>query len=511
MKEWIVIHKIKALYNNGSGLSKRQIAKELGISRNSVNKYLSLEVSKISHVQDNNERKKVLDIYKDYILHLLNSYPNLSAVKIMRKLKDKYQDINVSDRTVRRYVEDLKETSYCKQERYYQPVLDMVPGVQCQVDPGELSDVIINGVPTTVYFVVFVLSYSRVMYVGLSAKPINTDILIKMHDAAFRYFGGCVEECVYDQTKMVVINEEYRELVLNQRFHEYATYAGFTIRACEGYDPESKGKVESGVKYVKFNGLYGETFANWSDLESYKEHWLDTISNERCHGTTGVAPKLLYESQEKPHMRSYNTPSIVQQDGHLARRKSDKTGLISWEANKYSVPMLYQRSIVGVKESNSEIIIYDLMNNNEIARHNKSFSKGRIIQNRHHYRDLKELIADLEAKIFALLGDEPGIKLCNLIKITSPAIYKDQLRGIIKILSSTDKQLSREIIDKLCSRQRLTATSIRDYLNAYISKQDNETTTPKDTAERVNNAQVSSQLACYKKVLPQLGGLNGIH
>ena len=51
------------------------------------------------------------------------------------------------------------------------------------------------------------------------------------------------QECVYDQTKLVVIHEIFRELGLNQRFHQYATGAGFHIRACEGYDPESKGMI----------------------------------------------------------------------------------------------------------------------------------------------------------------------------------------------------------------------------------------------------------------------------
>src|SRR5690606_10898094 len=124
-------------------------------------------------------------------------------------------------------------------------------GVQCQVDPGELRGVIIGGVEREVHFVVFVLSFSRLMYVGVSFRPLNTEAFLQMHDEAFRYFGGLLEECVYVQTKLVVLEEQYRELKLNQRFHEYATAAGFRIHACEGYDPESKGKVEAGVKYVK--------------------------------------------------------------------------------------------------------------------------------------------------------------------------------------------------------------------------------------------------------------------
>lgn len=89
------------------------------------------------------------------------------------------------------------------------------------------------------------------MYVGLSFKPLDIQAFIRLHYEAFRYFGGMPEECVYDQTKLVVISEEYREIVVNQRFHEYATAAGYRIHACEGYDPESKSKAEAGVKYVK--------------------------------------------------------------------------------------------------------------------------------------------------------------------------------------------------------------------------------------------------------------------
>jgi transposase len=108
-----------------------------------------------------------------------------------------------------------------KQERYYEPVLDMVPGVQCQVDGGELRGVMIDGVATTVYLMVFVLSYSRLLYVAAIARPIDTAELIRMYDAAFRAFGGCPRECVYDQPRLVVIDEQFRELTLNERFARY--------------------------------------------------------------------------------------------------------------------------------------------------------------------------------------------------------------------------------------------------------------------------------------------------
>ncbi len=295
MKEWIVIHQIKALHNQGNGLSERKIAKQLGISRNTVSLYLNLSEAEIADKLSDTDRTKKLDEYRDFIIQLLQTYPELSAVKVLRKLKAKVETLNVSDRSVRRYIQALKQEISFKQARYYEPVIDMVPGEQCQVDGGELRGVMINGVETTVYLMVFVLSYSRLMYVSLSDKPINTEMLIQQHDAAFRYFGGMPEECVYDQTKLVVISETFRELNLNQRFSQYATAAGFRIHACEGYDPESKGKVEAGVKYAKNNGLYGESFASWQDLEQYFSDWLDNTANQRLHGSTGKKPREHYD------------------------------------------------------------------------------------------------------------------------------------------------------------------------------------------------------------------------
>ena len=309
--------------------------------------------TEITEALSDTDRTKKLDEYRDYIIQLLQTYPDLSAVKVLRKLKAKVETISVSDRSVRRYIQTLKQEISFKQARYYEPVIDMVPGEQCQVDGGELRGVMINGVETTVYLMVFVLSYSRLMHVSLSDKPINTQMLIKQHDAAFRYFGGMPEECVYDQTKLVVISETFRELNLNQLFSQYATAAGFRIHACEGYDPESKGKVEAGVKYAKNNGLYGESFASWNDLEQYFSDWLDNTANQRLHGSTGKKPREHYAHAEQSHMLPYLTPSCLssQASDVVITRKADKTGLIAWQSNKYSVPMSYQSARVGVSSS----------------------------------------------------------------------------------------------------------------------------------------------------------------
>jgi len=461
-----MIHKIKSLYDDGNGLGKKAIARQLGISVNTVRKYLAMDEVAISAYLSNRSRQKQLDDYREYIIHLLETFPQLSAVKVQRKLKEKYPELEVSSRSIRRYVNTLRETVACQSKRYYQPVLDMVPGEQCQVDPGELRGVLINGVETTIYFVVFVLSFSRLMHVSVSDKPIDTERFIQMHDAAFRYFGGVTAECVYDQTKLVVIEEVYRELTVNARFNEYATQAGFRIHACEGYDPESKGKVEAGVKYVKNNALYGEVFANWAALESYLADWLNNTANQRVHATTGKVPHVYYDQHERAQMKPYLSPAMVQADEALMTRKVDKTGLISYQSNKYSVPMAYQQATVGIRVEGEYLIILDLEKDNEIARHPLTTGHGKVIKNNHHYRDPAQRIEQLEHTLRELVGQAQADALAALLKQSEPKIYKDQLAGVIQEIKK-HQPVTAELLDKLCQRPRLSATQVRDILDAY--------------------------------------------
>jgi transposase len=82
LKEWSMIHKIKSLYDDGKGLSKKAIARQLKISVNTVRKYLAMDERLISNYLDDTERHKQLDDYREYIVHLLETFPQLSAGSI---------------------------------------------------------------------------------------------------------------------------------------------------------------------------------------------------------------------------------------------------------------------------------------------------------------------------------------------------------------------------------------------------------------------------------------------
>ena len=465
-----MIHKVKAMYDNGRGYSITRIANELSISRNTVKKYLKMNEEEINEYLKTRRREKLLDKYKNYIIELLQMYPRLTASKIKRKLAARGIGEEISDRTFRNYVRGLKKQVSVKQGRYYEPVIDMVAGVQCQVDLGEIRDVIIGESVTTIYFIVFVLSYSRLMYVGLSDRPIDTSCFISLHDEAFKYFDGVMEECVYDQTKLVAIKEEFREVWFNEEFYRYATFSNFDIRVCEGYDPESKGKVESGVKYVKNDFFYGEEFIDFDNLKQDLREWLDKTANVRQHGTTKKMPRQIYDEQEHQNMRPYLQPFFLKSKSPGQSRQVDKTSLISYRSNKYSVPMKYQSVTVVVEEEDGKLIVRDIGNKEVIAIHNICEEKGKIIKNRNHYRDHAKLVTDREDEVGMIIDRDLAGRICNVIKKTSPKIYKDQLVGLIKVLKQyINNSDITEVLNILAARERLTVSFIKVYLEAFYN------------------------------------------
>lgn len=501
MLGWTMIHQIKSLYNEGKGASVRQIARQLAISRNSVRKYLHLSVEQIGQVQTRRKTHK-LDPWRPLLRHYLVQYEKLSAVKLRQLIEEKGGQLPVANRALRTYVHDLKVELNQSRPRSYQPVIDLLPGVQCQVDLGEMNNVLIASQPSTVYFIVFVLSCSRLMYVTATDRPINTQTFIRMHDEAFRYFGGVVEECVYDQTKLVVLQEQFRELWLNQEFYQFATAANFQVRVCEGYDPESKGKVEAGVKYVKQNALYGSEFSAWSHLNNYLQTWLETVANPRLHGTTQRVPREHFEESERAALRPYLTPAYLSlSTSHGLPRKVDKTGLISFKGNLYSVPATFQRQQVNVLLQEDQVMIFDPQSQQQVAVHPFCRDKGKISKDPTHYADPQVIIAQREELIYALAGPDLGAPICTALQLSSPHIYTHQLKGLLQVLTRFAKHHDlRPALARLATYPRLSTSFIRDFLEASSGS-----TTPHSSVSSTAPS-LQTQLTVYAPLCNALPG-----
>lgn len=470
MKGWPMIHKIKDYKN--SSMSQTATADELGMAWRTVNKYWEMSEEEIINYLKNRERKKELDDFKDYILYLLEKYSKMKVPKIRRKLKEKGIEIKVTDRSLRRYVKRLKDNYPVKQKRYYAPIVDSVPGAQGQVDLGELRGVKIDGKPRTVYFSAMVLSHSRMLYVSWSLKSFKTEDFIRFHEEAFRYFQGVPEEIVYDQTKLVVIEEKYREIYFNDRFYQYATGAGFSPWICRAYDPESKGRIEAAVKYIKNDFLYGEEFSSLEELVKCSHKWLEETANVRIHGTTGQRPCDMF-LKEQPYLKTYRKV-IVAREENQELRNVDKTSLISYEGNKYSVPQKYQEHTVVVEESlEGCLIVRDKRTQAVVANHIISQEKGKIFKNPNHYRDFSKSLREVEQEVEAIIPVELAQKTCKNLKKNNPKIYRDQLVGLKRVYKNYPHEVMVEVLTYLQDKEySLRVTLIEEFIKAKVNKKE---------------------------------------
>lgn len=282
-------HKIKALRKKHS---LRRTAELLNISVNTVKKYSEMSLHEsVDHFQGI-KRKSQFEVAMDFIDEKIEKFPKITATKLHRQVLEEHPGITAKVRAFRKFIRPIKEKCKNKKIRHYHPVLETKDGSQVQVDLGEMHVEKDNsGNTMKIYFVVFVFSYSRMMFVHFQNRPYKTKDFIKAHLAAFQFFGGVAKEYVYDQTKLVVIEEKYREVWFNKEFHQFANKYDFLPVVCEGYDPESKGKVERAVQYVKKDFLYGEYFSDINALKRASKKWLNEVANNRIHATTKRKPK----------------------------------------------------------------------------------------------------------------------------------------------------------------------------------------------------------------------------
>lgn len=328
MTEVATIVEIRRLKEQG--LSKRAVARRLGISRETVRKYweggICFEQSRYS------QRVLLIDPFVKYITERLEKYPELSADRIFKEIGKK--GFTGSERTVRRYLQEVRPRSF----REYKPV-NTLPGEQAQVDWGSFGTIVIDGTRYKLYAFVFTLAWSRVSYVEFVISMDTVTFLSCLH-RAFEYIGGIPIEVLFDNAKTAVSERVGKIVRFNKDLLQMAITYNFTPRACWVSDPESKGKVESKVKYVRSGFFYGLEYDGFEDLKQKAFDWCHNQANQRVHGTTGLVPLEQLEEEKlyfKPLPTVSALPYVVEE------RKVTRDSLISVAGNRYSVPARWAR------------------------------------------------------------------------------------------------------------------------------------------------------------------------
>ena len=243
-------------------LSQRLIAQRLHCSRRTVKRALAMDQPPATAARL--ARGSLLDPYRPQIDALLAKYPGLSAVRILEEIRRGPEGYRGGISLVRQHVRQVRPA----RGRVYQEVLYQ-PGEAFQVDWGDCGRIQIGNTSRRVSVLVAVLCYSRLVYIEFSLTQRKADFYRALVHA-LEFFGGSPRKIIFDNLKAAVLNGHGRSACLHPEFLALCGYFCLEPIACARRDPESKGMVEAGVRYVKRNALQGrsEELTCWEDYPS---------------------------------------------------------------------------------------------------------------------------------------------------------------------------------------------------------------------------------------------------
>jgi len=211
---------------------------------------------------------------------------------------------------------------------------ETAPGQQAQVDWGQVK-VRLGGALARIHVFVMTLGYSRRAYVeGFEHERLAS--LLAAHEHAFAHFGGRCAELLYDRMRTVVLGTEDGKPVWNATFEAFAKHWGFEPRLCRPYRAQTKGKVESGVKYVKRNFVPGRVFRDLDDFNAQLRQWSQEVADLRVHGTTHQRPIDRFAEEIAALVPTAGQASFL--EAMVRHRVVAADWLVSIDANRYSVP-----------------------------------------------------------------------------------------------------------------------------------------------------------------------------
>jgi transposase len=326
-------------------MSIRQIARELGISRNTVRRYL--RAPEVLRPAPRPPRGSKLDPYKEFILQRLAEGVD-NCVVLPRELRA--QGYTGGYTILKDFVQPLRKRRTAQATVRF----ETAPGEQAQVDFGSCPYVQPDGTVRRLWLFTMVLSWSRALYVEFVPRA-DTPTFIRCHLHAFAYFGGIVEHCLYDRTKLVVLGlAETGEVQWNAQFLDFALRLGFGIRLCQGYRPQTKGRAESGIKYTKRNFWPGVRFTDLDDLNRRARVWLDTVANVRIHGTTRERP-VDRLAVERASLRPLPGRERLQ-PWLREERRVGRDGYVHWDGAWYGLPWPWRPGQVVQVQSGDGIV-----------------------------------------------------------------------------------------------------------------------------------------------------------
>ena len=442
---WAAIHRLRETER----LSRRAIAQRLHCGRDTVTKALKHPTAPPPPPAP---RGSLLDPYKAAVDALIAKSPTLSAVRVLEEIGKAGYSGEIT--LVRDYLREIRPA----RGRVYQEV-DYAPAKAMQIDWGCCGTVPVGEISRKVSVFVAVLCFSRLIYIDFTLSQSKVHFY-RCFQRALRFFGGVVEVVIVDNFATAVVPGTYgRNARFQAEFAEFCGYHRVQPIACDRADPESKGVVEAGVRYVKRNALAGrdEELTSFEAYQKLAVYWRDSIANVRNHATTDERPIDRFQ-REQGLLRPL--PSVPYDTDDVIPTIVTPFARVRFDTNRYSVPPEYTRKAVILRVDDQWVRV--VHRGNEIAKHYRSFERKRRITNPEHEKAavaLRKRSQSRQVEIdFDALGAEAQIFRQHLLNApVKPIVHFRRILRLVRLYGKA------EVVAALRS-----AIELRTFDSAYV-------------------------------------------
>lgn len=365
---WAEIRRLRGLEK----LSISEIARRLRLDRKTVRKAVRSQGVPRRKVVP---RRSKLDDFKGYIQGRLEEFPRITSVRLLRELEELGFEGGVS-----RLKEFVATIRVKPPEAFFR--IETLPGEEAQVDWANCGTVRVGNATRKLSAFVMVMSYSRMLYAEFTLSQCLEDFL-QAHVRAFRFFGGIPLKLLYDNLKAVCLTRLGSEIRFNERFLEFSGHYLFTPVLCQPGHGNEKGKVERGIQYLRSSFLDGRQITDWTRANDELRKWLTEVANVRAHAVTRRRPVDRFE-EEKAKLRPVAELAL---DLSIIRAvKATSQALVHFDGNLYTVPFVFASKALTLKATIHEVQVFD--RTRPVAKHARSYDRGRLIENPAHYAGL---------------------------------------------------------------------------------------------------------------------------
>ncbi len=410
------------------GYSKTEIINVLGKDPKTVAKYYALNEKDFKvYRQHHMFRDKALEEYEKDILEVYekNEYAKLNISSVYDYLEERCGKLPANEQTLRNYVSYLIQTDKLRLDerlRSYTKVPELPFGKQMQLDFGQYR--CRSGLKLFIF--VAGLSASRYKYVIFQDHPFKTKEVIDHLLSCFEYIGGVPEELVIDQDRLMVVSENAGDIIFTVDFKYFIEEQEIRMYVCRKDDPETKGKIENVIKYVKYNFLSIRDFKSIEEANTSVFKWLKRRANGKISQATKKIPAILIEN-EREHLRPVRN-SIFRKDSLIGReeRDVDEKDRISVNACGYQLPSKYRKKTVEVYVTKHKVFIFDIYTGEEIVEYDLSLLPGKVISNRGNRREKEKTLQELKDYVIDMFVSENWKRFTAMNFQAFPRYIRDQ-------------------------------------------------------------------------------------